>query len=483
MKNLYKKLIFFIAINLIFTEIYDGYLLYSPNSGGGGGGGGGNYTRLIDNDQNIIHEWNHSYGCASMPYLRQDSILVYPYRVSNPTMDSGGVGGAVQYIDWDGNVIWDYILSNNTYQHHHDVEPLPNGNVLMIAWERKYASEAYEMGRESINNPLNEMWSEAIFEIEPDGFSNGTVVWEWHLWDHLVQDVGSNYGASYGIISDHPELLDINYGNAGSSGGPGGANGDWRHHNAIAYNEQLDQIIMSSRHGDEVMIIDHSTTTEEAASHSGGNSGKGGDFLYRWGNPQAYDRGTNSWHHLDSQHGVNWIPGGYPGEGNLILFNNGYTSNQSAVFEITPPINEDGNYFIEDGEPFGPTSTTWQESSTSFNSDVQGGAFRLPNGNTMLTEADDAHVFEISGDGEILWQFNPAGVDMVARATKYPTDYLEQSILGDINNDDIVNILDVVLLVNIVLGAMEDDSSGDLNEDEIINILDIVLLVNIILGN
>ncbi len=77
----------------------------------------------------------------------------------------GGVGGGVQYIDWDGNVLWDYVLSNNTYQHHHDVEPLPNGNVLMIAWERMSASEAYAMGRQSIDNPLNEMWSEAILEV------------------------------------------------------------------------------------------------------------------------------------------------------------------------------------------------------------------------------------------------------------------------------------------------------------------------------
>ena len=450
--NFYKFLIFFTGINFIFSEVYDGYLLYSPAGGGGGQGGGNNnhYTRLMDSDLNVIHEWNHSAGCASMPYLRQDSILVYPYRISNPTMESGGVGGAVQYIAWDGTVLWDYVLSNNDYQHHHDVEPLPNGNVLMIAWERKYSTEAYNMGRQTLNNSLNQMWSEAIFEVEA---YTGNIVWEWHLWDHLIQDRGSEYGATYGTISDHPELLDINYGNAGSNGGPGGANGDWKHLNAIAYNANLDQIALSSRHGDEIYIIDHSTTTEEAASHSGGNSGKGGDILYRWGNPQAYDRGTSSWHELDSQHGVNWIPEGYPGAGNLILFNNGYSNSQSAAFEITPPIDGNGNYFIEDGEPFGPLSTTWEQASSSFKTDVQGGAFRLANGNTIITEADDAHVFEVDNNGTILWQFNPNGIDMIARCTKYPMDYLEQSNPGDINSDEVINILDVVLLVNIILGA------------------------------
>ena len=145
-------------------------------------------------------------------------------------------------------------------------------------------------------------------------------------------------------------MQDINYGNAGSNGGPGGANGDWKHFNAVAYNEDLDQIALSSRFHDEIYIIDHSTTAQEAAGHTGGNSGMGGDFLYRWGNPQGYDRGSDLDRVLDDQHSVNWIPEGYPGAGNLILFNNNYGSN-SAVFEIVTPLNEDGTYSISPGQP------------------------------------------------------------------------------------------------------------------------------------
>ena len=59
----------------------------------------------------------------------------------------------------------------------------------MIAWERKTADEAYAMGRQTINNSLNELWSEAILEIEPVGSDDGNIVWEWHIWDHLIQDV------------------------------------------------------------------------------------------------------------------------------------------------------------------------------------------------------------------------------------------------------------------------------------------------------
>ena len=66
----------------------------------------------------------------------------------------------------------------------------------------------------------------------------------------------------------------------------------------------LDQIVLSNHNLSEIWIIDHSTTTLEAASHSGGNSGKGGDLLYRWGNPQAYDQGTGADQLLNHQQHV-----------------------------------------------------------------------------------------------------------------------------------------------------------------------------------
>ena len=71
------------------------------------------------------------------------------------------------------------------------------------------------MGRETIDNPLNEIWSEAILELELIGSNDANIVWEWHLWDHLIQDLNPDL-QNYGIISNHPELQDINYGNAGS---------------------------------------------------------------------------------------------------------------------------------------------------------------------------------------------------------------------------------------------------------------------------
>ena len=53
--------------------------------------------------------------------------------------------------------------------------------------------------------------------------------------------------------------------------------------------------------------------------------------------------------------------------------------------------------------------------------------------------------------------------------------------MGDLNDDDIINILDVILLVNIILGNEENSMLGDMNSDGQINILDVIILVNIIL--
>ena len=460
---------------LLSQDSYEGYTLFTP-----GGSGGGATTYLKDNSLNNIQTWSHSNGAASMPYLIsgdepgwENTLLIYPYRVSNPTMENGGVGGAVDCLTWEGDLVWSHVISNSNYQHHHDVEPLPNGNVLMIAWAKKSASEAYAAGRQIINNPLNQMWSETIFEVQNNGNGGAAVVWEWHLWDHLIQDVNPDDN-NYGVVIDHPELFDVNLGNFGS-GGPGGANEDWMHLNAISYNADFDQIVLSTHHHDEIFVIDHSTTTAEAASHSGGNYGKGGDFLYRWGNPQNYDRGNNSYHIIGSQHSINWIPEGYPGEGNFILFNN----EGNEALEFAPPVDENGNYYMEDGQPFGPSSETW--TSPYISTQMQGGAFRLPNGNSLVTDCDDAVIKEFTESGTIVWSYTHSGNNAnIARAQRYPLDAFDDTLLGDINEDGELNILDIVSLVNLVL-AEEYNSNGDINGDGSLNILDIVSLVNLIL--
>ena len=499
--NLKYTIYILTLISFGLTEIYDGYTLFTP---GGGFGGGSATTYLKDSNWNTINEWDHDCGAASMPYLVltdesgiENSLLYYPCKNNNPIMETGGVGGQVKIYNWDGDLLWDFEISgtlssttsNNSFQHHHDIEPLPNGNILVVAWERLYSSEWINLGVNEVNNSLNQMWSTAVLELEPNLQTGGTnIVWEWYLKDHLVQDVDSSF-ENYGVISEHPELMDANCGNIGSSGGPGGEpNGDWMHINAIDYNEDLDQIVLSSRFQDEIYVIDHSTTTQEAATHSGGNSGKGGDFLYRWGNPQNYNRGNNSDHWLGDQHSINWIDNGSPGQGNLICYVNQYNSNYSAVLEFEPPVLEDGSYYIEDGEPYGPDSYTWIKQASSgfnFSTQMQGGAFRLPNGNTLITDCDSADIHEVDESGTLLDSYSQPGNNMmIARAQKYDPEYFNftTGTPGDVNQDDAINVLDVVQTVNMILGVQESNSLADLNNDNIVNVLDVVLLINLILN-
>ena len=482
------------SLSFLVADVYEGYMLYST-----GGGGASNTTYYKDWNGNTVNSWSHNNGPASMPYLLpsaeggvENALLYYPGRSSNPSMETGGVGGIVVIYNWDGDVLYTYNIDSNEHNHHHDIAVLPNGNFIVITWERLYASEWQALGRTSVNNNLNQMWATAFFEIEPtlDGRTESiddfdSVVWEWHITDHLVQDVDASLD-NYGVISEHPELFDINCGTVGSNGGPGGqTNADWIHVNAIDYNADLDQIVFSSRHQGEIFIIDHSTTTEEAASHSGGNSGMGGDFLYRWGGPGNYDRGGNENNILDAQHGVNWIPDGYPGAGNLILFNNHhYNSNDAAALEFSPPLQADGSYELNDNDPYGPDTWTWVY-YVNLSSELQSGAFRLPNGNTIITEAQHARIKEVTSAGQIVYQYEyPSNNVMIARASKYAPEFFDSAyMLGDVNGDEAIDILDVVQTVNIVLGSATPSPAADMNQDGIVNVLDVIQLINIILGN
>jgi len=256
-------------------------------------------------------------------------------------------------------------------------------------------------------------------------------VWEWHVWDHLVQDFDSTKD-NYGVVADHPELMNVNW---ARDAGP-----DWLHANAVAYNAELDQIVISFRAIDEIWIIDHSTTKEEAAGHTGGLRGKGGDILYRWGNPQVYDHGGPEDQTLFGQHNPTWIPDGYPGEGNILVFNNGKSElgrGYSTVDELVPPTDGNGNYVRTPGEAFGPTAAVWTYDPTeSFFAQFISGAQRLPNGNTLVCSGPQGRFFEVSHEGEILWEYinpvtstgplsqgsNPSG-NGVFRCTRYCPDF------------------------------------------------------------
>jgi len=362
-----------------------GYTLFAPLMG--------TETYLIDNLGRKVNSWKSDKTSGASDYLLEDGSLLRCESMQNYSFNGGGSGGRVKRTSWDGKVMWTYDYSDNTHCQQHDIEYLPNGNILLLAWESKTAAEASARGRTTNGN----VWMDHIVEVKPSGTNGGEIVWEWHVWDHLIQDKDQGK-SNYGTVKEHPELVDINYKNTDAT--MGGSSTDWLHTNAVFYNAEFDQILVSVLDLSEVWIIDHSTTTAEAASHSGGKYGKGGDLLYRFGNPATYKSGSNSDRVLFLQHDPHWIPKGLEGAGNVLVFNNGTQSRGSSIDEFKLPVDADGKYDLKKAP-----EKVWSYAPSNFYSTNLGSAQRLPNGNTLICQGPSGTFTEVTSKKNIVWKY------------------------------------------------------------------------------
>ena len=392
-------------------------------------------TDLIDLEGRVVHRWSSSYKLGGGAYIQPNGNLLRTCILPRNPFNSAcpGLSGAAEILDWDGNQLWSYEFATSEKTLHHDITLLPNGNILMLGVEQKSKEDQIASGRDPSRMRHDVMWFDYIIELKPTGKSGGEIVWEWHMWDHLIQDFDKTK-KNYGVVADHPEKIDVNFieenilarggsstmarlqslGYVGGGGGAGPGGGpaslpDWTHANSIAYNPKLDQIVVSVRGPCELWVLDHSTTKDEAASDKGGKRGKGGSVLFRWGNPQAYQRGAPQDQQLFGQHDVHWIDDGLPGGGNILLFNNGDNRKDgaySSIEEIKPPVKSDGSYEIEEGASYGPTKPAWRyvaEPKESFFSQFLSGVQRLPNGNTLICVGMSAELVEVTPAGKTVW--------------------------------------------------------------------------------
>ncbi len=359
-----------------------------------------NTTYLIDNRGKLVNSWEHGARPGGATYLLPSGNLLRGAFTPNSNLNFGGLGGTIEEIAWDGEVVWEFLYSDSLKALHHDYAMMPGGNVLMLAWEFRSYEEAVAAGRDPGNLPDSMIWSEQIIEVQPTRPSGGEIVWKWHVWDHLIQDFDSTK-ANYGVVGDHPELIDLNFGESTTA--------DWLHHNALNYNAELDQIAISVPGLHEMWVIDHSTSMEEAATHEGGDRGKGGDLLYRWGNPASYRAGEAADRRLHFQHDVQWIEPGLPGEGHFMIFDNGVGLDYSTVLELIPPTDGQGDYTRDPDGSFSDAEVAWSYSDPeTFNSRFASGAQRLWSGNTWIAEAMTGRIFEVTPEGETVWMYiNP----------------------------------------------------------------------------
>ena len=352
-------------------------------------------TYLINRDGTVNHTWPSSYQPFTEAYWLGNGTIMRPICLTS--------GGGLQKITWDGSLAWDYRYTASGCTCHHDIKVLPNGNVLMIVWVTKTRTQAIAAGRNPNTISGTTFTPDKIIEVHQTGPSSGTVVWEWNVWDHLIQDYDALKN-NYGVVADHPELIDINFGDSFDF--------DWLHTNSLDYNATFNQLLISVHDFDEIWVIDHNTTTAEAAGHTGGHYGHGGDLLYRWGNPQAYRRGTANDQQLFGQHDATWIPSGYPGAGDVLVFNNGYNrpgTKYSTVDEFTPPINSTGWYALDNESAYGPEDVAWEYTASppsGFYSNVFSSAERLMDGDTLICSGIPGKFFEVTSDGTTVWQYN-----------------------------------------------------------------------------
>lgn len=401
------------TIGLLHHDINtsDGYTLYGYKHG--------KDIYLIDNCGEVVNHWlcDKSVGVA--------------YLLDNGNLLKSGANN-IELRDWDNNLLWQVNLPTFGLNQHHDIEPLPNGNILILSRDVYTVAQATAQGRNPSLIGAN-FRSEKIIEIEPVGASSLNIIWEWKFWDHLIQDF-DNTKPNYGTVSNSPELLNLNL--------VTNSNTDWIHANAVDYNENLDQIVISSRHTNELYIIDHSTTTVEAASHTGGTSGKGGDFLWRWGNSENYGVGTVADKKLFGPHDPKWVPTGYPNAGMITVFNNGFNRSPdfSSIHLIDTQVDINGDYTFSTS--FMPSDFFWSWNGSVLGDTVysvsQSGVNMQSNGNFLLCETLPGRFSEITPSGTLVWSYeNPTGSvpyaqgdvipsndNPVFRAEKYPSDFV-----------------------------------------------------------
>ncbi len=251
---------------------YRGYTLTS-------GSRGGHHANLFDMEGRLCHQWYSPDGVGYAQLLPYGNLLLRtgPAQDADGAQNIGGSSSAILELDWDSNVVWEY----RDPMVHHDFERLPNGNTLVLLFERvsEELTSKIKGGMDSPENP-ERMFCDLVKEITP----NGSVVYEWHAAEHLSLDED--------IICPLEDRV------------------EWTHGNSLKVTPEGD-LLVSYRRISVVGVVDRTT----------------GDFRWKWGPGQISHP-----HHPT-----------YLNNGNILIFDNGFhrpLSTFSRVIEVNPATNE-----------------------------------------------------------------------------------------------------------------------------------------------
>jgi len=378
--------------------------------------GGDETARLIDLDGKTVHAWRDVGGFASVlidPALaggQRGHVLVTLENAEGRGVDlvpgraGPRISKTVGELDWDGQVRWRFgpQAPGGLAQQHHDWARLPNGNTLVLA-NLRHAVPGFR---------LPELLDDVAYEVD----AGGAIVWRWVASEHL-DELGFT-PAELKLIreSDNADYLHVN------DLKPVGPNhwfdaGDTRF--------APDNLIFDSRNANVIAIVDR------RSGHVVWTLGPDYPAIPRGAAGRKLPRPVDQ---ISGQHDAQIIPAGLPGAGNLLVFDNqgeaGYppvelpTTGGSRVLEIDPMTRQIvWQYTAEDsGQP------SWGFRSTHISA-----ARRLPNGNTFIDEGQSGRLFQVTRDGDIVWEYVNAyprvGKDPVTgKTTRNPQLYRAQPV-------------------------------------------------------
>lgn len=443
--RLYTLFVVLLSSLPLFGQNTVGTIAYNPDLYTEG------YTMIYPHNQNramllnacgeVVHNWtlDEDRRPGNTAYLQPNGDIIMTSRsasVGNDSIWAGGGGERIERRTWDNDVLWSFSANNDSMRLHHDFTVTPQGNVIAICWEVLDSLECIENGRNPDLLTGGEMWSDKLIELQPDGMGGADIVWEWRAWDHLVQDFDSTK-ANFGVVADNQSLIDINYGSISNQPA------DWLHMNAVDFWQysDVDQIVMSVPTFNEVWVIWHGGFFD-------------GDVIYRWGNPEAYDRGDSTNQRLFYQHDIHWGNGlgvnpGNPDFTKFFLFNNrvpnadttgthSEVATLSPIFDEYPALGGTVYEFDFDNGRWGPEDFEWTYTQPGLSSSGLSSFQRLGNGGNLICNGRTGELFEITEAGDLAWEYRTpllAGAaveqgtelqlnnNLTFRADRYPADF------------------------------------------------------------
>ncbi len=372
-------------------------------------------TLLIDMNGKIIHRWG---PLDPQPAKMLPDGSIIKGRGAKIHGFSCSDFGILEQIDWSDNVTWSFNdWDEERARQHHDFEREGNP-VGYYAPDQNfidYGKTLILAHKNIINKSISRITliDEVIYEVDWNGSLTG---FQWNASDHFDQ-MGFDNKTKHGIYVNPGILCD----------------GDWLHVNSMStlgdniwylldpinysyFNPQ--NIIISSRNTNFIAIISRNT----------------GDIVWKVGSNYSNNDFGAKLGQLIGPHHAHMIPKGLPGEGNILVFDNGGLSGYGyfgmpSNFRLWSRVIEFNPISFEIVWQYSHIRVNWWFPRTGENhrffSYYVSSAQRLPNGNTLISEGANGRVFEVTNSSEIVWEyFTPFRIPQLYRAYRIPPEWV-----------------------------------------------------------